>query len=350
MFDEIRLPQAVVLELTYKCNHKCIFCSCPWYAPNSSYPQNEELSVSQWKQAIAMLYNSGVEIFSISGGEAILKNGFEDILRYIREEGLKRGINNTITLISNGRAMKDDYLLLFKELGIHLSMSLPGYETFSKHTGIDNADGVLKWFRKAKALGIKTTVNVTVTQLNYGELFETISMGLLNGATDVLLNRFLPGGRGLIYMDELILNAIQLNGMLDIAEEVLETSNRHGNVGTEFPYCIMEKPGKYHNLKIGTQCAAAKTFFVIGPSGEIRTCNHSPRIVGSVFGNPMIKDVHYWNEFAHSMYKPQQCKSCKEMIHCDCGCREVANILFNNHRAIDPCVSHSMQEKYIRHE
>ncbi len=40
-----KIPKAVVLELTYRCNHKCLFCSCPWYAPNSSYNKGRELSL-----------------------------------------------------------------------------------------------------------------------------------------------------------------------------------------------------------------------------------------------------------------------------------------------------------------
>lgn len=333
-----RLPKAAVLELTYRCNHKCLFCSCPWYAHNSSYPVKTELDINQWKQAISRLYDSGVEVFSISGGEAILKEGFEEILLHIREEGNKRGFNNVITLISNGLAMKEEYLHLFKELNVHLSMSLPGYTTFKDHTGVDNAEGVLSWFRKAKEIGLNPTVNVTVTKINYHELFETISLGLINGASNILLNRFLPGGRGLSYMDRLKLNNEQLNGMLDVAEEVLELSNRRGSVGTEFPYCVIKKPGKYKRINIGMKCAAAKMFFVIGPAGEVRTCNHSPKIVGNVFNEDIISDIDYWNDFAQSNYKPQQCKSCEEITNCDCGCREVANILFNNYKEIDPCI------------
>ena len=117
--------------------------------------------------------------------------------------------------------MNEEYLYLFKKNDVHLSMSLPGYETFEEHTGVNNADGVLYWFSKAKELGLSTTLNVTVTKKNYHELFETLSMGLINGANSILLNRFLPGGRGLSYMDELILSNDQVNGMLDIAEEVL---------------------------------------------------------------------------------------------------------------------------------
>ncbi|MBQ2397041.1 MAG: radical SAM protein [Bacteroidales bacterium] len=333
-----RLPKAAVLELTYRCNHKCLFCSCPWYAPNSSYPVKTELDINQWKQAISRLYDSGVEVFSISGGEAILKEGFEEILLHIREEGNERGFNNVITLISNGLAMKEEYLHLFKELNVHFSMSLPGYTTFKDHTGVDNAEGVLSWFRKAKEIGLNPTVNVTVTKINYHELFETISLGLINGASNILLNRFLPGGRGLSYMDRLKLNNEQLNGMLDVAEEVLELSNRRGSVGTEFPYCVIKKPGKYKRINIGMKCAAAKMFFVIGPAGEVRTCNHSPKIVGNVFNEDIISDIDYWNDFAQSNYKPQQCKSCEEITNCDCGCREVANILFNNYKEIDPCI------------
>lgn len=332
------LPPSVVLELTYRCNHRCIFCSCPWDAPDSKYPKGRELSFDEWKVAIDILYQRGVQTFSISGGEATLKECMPDVVEYIHSEGLKKGINSPIVFISNGLAMKEDYLHLFKKCNVHLSMSLPGYNTFKEHTGVDNADGVLEWFEKAKSLGMQTTVNVTVTQKNYYELFETISLGLVNGATSVLLNRFLPGGRGLSYMKDLMLTPEQVNGMLDTAEEVLTLSNRYGTLGTEVAYCAIKQPMKYKRLQIGYQCAAAKGFFVIDPSGYIRTCNHSPHIVGHIFKDPMIKDYIYWNKFALSDYKPVMCYGCKASSICDCGCREVANILYGSPKEKDKSI------------
>lgn len=332
------LPKSVALELTYRCNHKCKFCSCPWDAPNSTYLKGEELSICDWMKVIELLYNKGVESFSISGGEVLLKDGFESILGFIRQEGKKRGIDLPIVLISNARNMTADYIHLFKELNVHLSMSLPGYETFQEHTGVDNADGVLHWFQIAKSIGVKTTLNVTVTKKNYEELFQTISLGLLNGAEGILLNRFLPGGRGLAYMDELMLTPMQVNGMLDIAEEVLAYANRQGNVGTEVPLCAIKDVEKYKHIHIGYQCAAAKGFFVIDPAGNIRTCNHSPHVVGHVFRKPMIEDVDYWNMFAYSEYSPIMCSGCKMIKKCDCGCREVANILHGSPKGIDSSI------------
>lgn len=327
MMKEVCLPKAAVLELTYKCNHKCKFCSCPWDAPDSKYPKGEELSVDEWIRVVDILYSQGVESFSLSGGEVLLKEGFETILQHIRDEGKKRGIFLPIVLISNGRNMKEEYLRLFKKLNVHLSMSLPGYDTFAEHTGVDNADGVLHWFQVAKGIGLSTTVNITVTKKNYHELFQTISLGLINGADDILLNRFLPGGRGLGYMDELRLSQEQINGMLDTAEVVLTYANRQGNVGTEIPVCAVKDIDKYKHIHFGYKCAAAKGFFVVDPAGSLRVCNHSPRIVGNIFDIPMIKDTDYWSIFADSRYKPTMCSRCGWNNMCDCGCREVAEIL-----------------------
>lgn len=330
------LPRSAVLELTYKCNHQCKFCSCPWYDSNGRYQCGQELDFERWKQAICKLYDSGVETFSISGGECLLKDCLPDILLFIKEESWKRGKPDGIVLISNGLLMNTDYLKLFKYCNVHLSMSMPGIETFKYHTGIDNAEGVLHWFQVAQRMGMNTTVNVTVTKKNYHELFETLSVGLLNGASSVLINRFLPGGRGLTYQDELALNSEELNGMLDVAEEVLTLSNRYGQTGTEIPLCAIKSPEKYKRIRFGTKCAAAKDFFVVDPAGQIRTCNHSPRVVGNILDDEIISDTDYWDIFAKSNYHPPLCQSCRLINICDCGCREVANILHGS-----PCEADS---------
>lgn len=336
MNSSVPLPDAVTLETTYRCNHKCVFCSSPWYAPNSKYAKGEELDFEAWKQAIDLLYGNGAKYFSVSGGEVLMKDCSEEILRYIREEGKRRGIYHAIVVISNGRLMSERWLDVFKELDVHLSMSLPGYTTFAEHTGVDNADGVLHWFERAKEKGMATTLNVTVTKKNYHELFETLSLGLIHGASSVLLNRFLPGGRGLVYKDELMLTTEQVKGMLNMAEEVFGLANRYGSVGTEIPLCLIGNPEKYEHINIAYQCSAAKGFFVVGPSGEIRVCNHSPHIVGNIFAEGIIEDLEYWDTFANSQYKPDACSGCKAKAFCDCGCREVAGILSNNPKGVDP--------------
>lgn len=62
-------------------------------------------------------------------------------------------------------------------------------------------------------------------------------------------------------------------------------------------------------------------------AGQIRTCNHSPRIVRSVFEKPWVKDTDYWNQFASRSYHPTFCHGCSSVKICDCDCKEVTNIL-----------------------
>lgn len=340
MNDNVRIPESVVLELTYRCNHKCLFCSCPWEAeaPGSPmYEKGTELDFGQWKAVLDKLHTLGVKNISISGGEALLKDYLIDLLAYIRDKN-KYNIDSDIVLISNGLAMNEDFLAAFKKYNVHLSMSLPGLQTFEQHTGVDNAEGVLHWFGEAKKMGIGTTVNVTVTALNYHELYETLAHGLLAGAGIVLLNRFLPGGRGLSHVNKLSLSRIQLNGMLDTTERVLGLSNRIGSVGTEYPLCIIDDIGRYKQLRIGSLCAAAKGFFVIDPSGAVRACNHSPKKVGHIFDDPVISDTDYWRTFTSRAYIPRSCMTCKDVNYCDCGCRETASIVNGDLCAKDPCL------------
>ena len=338
--NSMYIPDSVVLELTYRCNHRCLFCSCPWEAETvdaPKYEKGEELQFEDWIKVLDKLHLLGVKNVSISGGEALLKDCLIDLLDYIRHKN-KYNKDGSIVLISNGLLMNETFLKAFKKYNVHLNLSLPGLQTFEKHTGKDNASGVLHWFDEAKKIGISTTVNVTVTGINYHELYETVAHGLLAGAGTVLLNRFLCGGRGLSHIKELSLTRKQLNGMLDTVEEILQLSNRIGSVGTEYPRCVIDDIDKYKHLKIGLLCAAAKSFFVIDPAGWVRTCNHSPRKVGHVFDDFIISDTDYWRTFTDRAYIPTTCVMCKEVNYCDCGCRETAAILYGNICAEDPCL------------
>ena len=89
MNSNIDLPANAVLELTYRCNHKCKFCSCPWENTEKlaiHYEKHGELSVEEWKKAIKVLERSGVRSVTISGGEPLLKKGFDELLFFIREK------------------------------------------------------------------------------------------------------------------------------------------------------------------------------------------------------------------------------------------------------------------------
>jgi radical SAM protein with 4Fe4S-binding SPASM domain len=345
------LPRTAVLEMTYRCNHACLFCSCPWYAPDGRFKQERELTALEWREVIATLCKMGVTELCFTGGEPLLKEGILELVEYaagcrtehVRSQGEELVVEEAapnLHLLTNGLKMSEQVLALCKRHKVHLGMSLPGLTTFHDHTQASLPQGVLRWFRRAAEEGVRTHVGITVTRQNLHELYETMAEALLQGAGEVLLNRFMPGGRGLAHAKELMLEPDQVREMLAVAEEVLRTAGRYGNVGTELPKCLFDAAAHTH-LTVGSQCAAALEFFAIDPSGYLRACNHSPERLGHFSAIEAIKDHPTWRRFITRDYRPAACASCAAVTGCAGGCREAARIwngqLDSNDPIFDRC-------------
>ena len=342
------LPATAVLEMTYRCNHRCGFCSCPWFASGGGYALRSEMGVAEWQAAVDRLARMGVCNLTFTGGEALLKDGLFDIIRHaarctVEHIETRAGVlvsefkPPNLYLISNGTTVTPQALEFCRELGVQLSMSLPGLMTLREYTGIGHPDDILGKFRAAQALGMKTVVNVTVTKRNLHELYQTISAAFLAGAQQLLLNRFLPGGRGLDHPDW-VLDADEVRTMLDIAEEALTDAGRFGSVGTELPRCIVD-PRKYKRITVGTRCSAALGFFVVGPAGMLRVCNHSPVDLVHVTELPALKTHPYWRRFTQRDYLPKKCAGCASVVDCDGGCREAAHVVGGSVDSPDPLLT-----------
>ena len=80
------LPPVAALELTYRCNHACRFCSCPWFA--GMIKPSAEMSVDEWKRLIDEFAANGVRQFSFTGGEALMKEGCLDLVDFASKRAL----------------------------------------------------------------------------------------------------------------------------------------------------------------------------------------------------------------------------------------------------------------------
>ena len=182
---------------------------------------------------------------------------------------------------------------------------------------------------------IRQIITEQLSTKNLPELYENIAYPLLHGADYVLLNRFLPGGRGL-RNTEFLLSLEETNEMLDVAEEVLSKAGRYGHVGTELPLCALKNPDKYSHIWVSSLCAAAKEFCVIDPSGYLKVCNHSPTRICHYTELETLKENAYWNAFQSRTYIPQMCNGCDKRDRCDGGCREAAHVFYGDINDNDP--------------
>ena len=239
------LPATAVLEMTYRCNHQCIFCSCPWENPAGGFPKYEELSIDAWKDVLRTLAGMGVCHFAFTGGEPLLKDGLLELIEYaatLTAEHIESGDNGLesrlappkLYLLSNGSAVDWAVLDFCKRIGVQLSMSLPGLSTYREHTGAGDPNT----FSTCSARPRNGHPNGGRRHRHAQEprrVARNARGGVSGRRRQLLLNRFLPGGRGLEHADELSLDRDEVRQMLDTAEEVLGDANRFGSVGTELP-------------------------------------------------------------------------------------------------------------------
>ena len=339
------LPTTAVLEVTGRCNHACLFCSCPWYRADGRYETGPELATKEWKQVLEKLCGMGVVNFAFTGGEALLREDLRELAEHaagLQAEHIETQAGALVSahkppklhLLSNGRLFTREWMEWCKRWAVQPSLSLPGLRAFAELTGCDGADHVLQCFSWAKELGVAAVANVTVTRLNLPELERTLVAALAAGARQVLLNRFLPGGRGLAHAARLELDAAGVREMLDVAEDTLARAGAFGHVGTELPRCLIPDR-EFKHLEVGSRCSAAQGFFVVGPEGRVRVCNHSETQLASVWDVEDVKRDAYWQTFAFRRYAPGCRAGCAQAEGCDAGCREAMHVVAGDLSAPD---------------
>ena len=273
-----------------------------------------------------------------------MKEGWREIVRFAASLMVSRPDASPGTsrpglhVISNGKATTPDDLRFMADHGVHLMLSLPGIETYAEHTGGGDPDRVLALFEEAARIGLPTTVGVTVTRRNLHEVYTTIGHAFLAGAGSLLLNRFLPGGRGLANRVDLTLDMSDVKLMLDEADSALRAAGRDGHLGTELPMCAIES-GRLERLQVGTRCGAASSFFVVDPSGYMRVCNHSPVRLAHWSEADGIWTAPRWRRFALHEHSEAACGTCSARHRCDAGCPEAAEIVARAGNS-DPLLRH----------
>lgn len=90
----IKKPIMAQLELTRNCNQECFFCFRTCHA-SKTY---QNLTLSQWKEAIDKLTIFGIEEINFSGGEIFLYPNATELFNYARSKGIKK-----ITVNTNGQ-------------------------------------------------------------------------------------------------------------------------------------------------------------------------------------------------------------------------------------------------------
>ncbi len=222
--------RACYIQVTRKCNRKCIFCSNPFL--------NKELSLEEIKKQIDDYIKEGATEIIFSGGEPTLHKDLPKLISYCKHRGIACRIITNAQKLSNKK-----YAKILKKAGLnHVMISMCSY----KEKIEEKLTGKKGSYRKTLK-GIKNTleyigppdINITLTSLNIDHLVGTVKFIVKNfpQIQHFVFNNLDPTGRVLNNL-YLVPKLVDLEINLHKALAYLESKGKTFRV-ERVPLCYM---------------------------------------------------------------------------------------------------------------
>jgi SynChlorMet cassette radical SAM/SPASM protein ScmE len=175
----MRSPRSVDIDLTSRCNLKCLYC---YYFDNPSVSYND-LPAEEWLTFFEELGRLGVMEVCLAGGEPFMRQDLKELL-----EGIVRN-RMRFNLLSNGSLIDDEIAEFIASTGRcnYIQISIDGYspETHDACRGKGSFEKAVRGIRILQRHGVSVASRLTIHHFNVSKLDEI---------TDFILNDLgLPG-------------------------------------------------------------------------------------------------------------------------------------------------------------
>ncbi len=175
------------LEVTNRCNLKCIHCY-----KDAGDPLGSELTTEEWLKVIDTLREMGVFVCAVTGGEPFLREDISDILKYAARD-------MSVNVFTNGILVTEETIELLKGINPErVIVSLDGV-TRESHERIRGKNTFEKTVETIKLLtegGLRVRINSVIYTQNIKEIEKLIPFLLTMGVREIILDRFMGEGRG----------------------------------------------------------------------------------------------------------------------------------------------------------
>jgi MoaA/NifB/PqqE/SkfB family radical SAM enzyme len=191
MYDyELSAPMSILIEITRKCNLKCLHC----FSNSGKINDKHELTTIQWKRFIDTLANMHVFFVFFGGGEPLCRKDFMDIAAHTRRRGMDMCLLSNLTLVDAEIAQRLRDVGFYKIEGNLDGPNAEIYENLRQTKG--SFEKTVNGIRNCVSVGLPVRVNCTLTRLNYEYIEDIISLAFDLGVTDIAFIRLIPAGRG----------------------------------------------------------------------------------------------------------------------------------------------------------
>lgn len=307
----------IVIELTKQCNLHCLHCgsSCDFM------PFHDEFKIGQWKNCIAEAIELGAQDIVFSGGEPTLKDGFDELIAYIFNKGIK------YAFITNGYKVPQS---IFKVIANYkpytVGVSIDGMK--SVHNFIRNKNDswvrVLKTIDKVKELGIGVCAITTINKKNLSDM--DILADFLSGYVDSWQIQLAePFGR----MADRINFLIDEDDFSFLCQKIILYRKEYPNLYIQAADCFGMASASTIRRENWNGCSAGLFALGIDACGNVLPClslqadeffcgNLKQKSLSEIWEKSSIFDFN--RNFKKEDAKDGKCENCESLLQCRGGC------------------------------
>ena len=326
---------SLIFEVTQRCNHACLHCYNVWQGePVPTYPRGELDTDHTLELLDKALDESDCRHVTLTGGEPLLRPDLDLLLDRLRTRNLP------VTVISNGRLLTPERIASLLERKVTLfELPLLSHlrETHDLLSGVAGAwDSVLSALAHLRLQHGQVVTAFVATRLNITHLYDTIKLAFAFGARGIMFNRFNPGGRGRLHLQELLPSAEQVREALVVADSAAREFGIPISCSIPIQPCLIDTRD-YPHLGFG-YCAAGtdRAYYTLDPLGNVRPCNHSTSILGNLFTESFSDILTNKSLYAFTASIPEHCTPCDQRGLCQGGCKAAAQVCQGSLEEMEP--------------
>ena len=173
---ETRNIFSATIEITYRCNERCIHCYV-----DDKIDKNQELTLAEHEKLLDELWELGCHNILLTGGEVTLREDFLDIVQIAIQKGF------CVDVYTNGLKLTETHIKRLASLYVNsVSFSLygPNEKIHDAITGVPGSfNRSLFNLMMCKCAGIDTFIKTVVMKQNYSYLEEIMELGKLIGVS-----------------------------------------------------------------------------------------------------------------------------------------------------------------------
>jgi radical SAM protein with 4Fe4S-binding SPASM domain len=253
-------PSTVLLETTLTCNLKCGHCLV-----SAGEPLPDELTASQLICVLERLYTMGVREVRLSGGEVLIKKGWDRVTEFC--------VNRFDTrVLTNGMFLTEDIAgMLVGCQEVHVSLygsTAEPHERISQVTG--SFDTAVSGIRLLTDKGISTGISFIATPFNNHHVEDVVHLAGLLGCTIVKVGIVSPVGRARKRKWELTECEKK-----ELDETVVHLKEKYADIDIRWEE---EKVEKHQHT-----CGAGYTSWTVTANGDVYPCSIFRILLGNVW-------------------------------------------------------------------